>query len=80
MDKSYYSCCSINIFQLDIENPVNLIIGRKFKLKSKDIIFIPATRIVKWNRTISLLLPQTTLFNSYNPIIQSGVKEGNLTE
>tara|TARA_B100002019_G_scaffold293073_1_gene318593 strand:- start:563 stop:1705 length:1143 start_codon:yes stop_codon:yes gene_type:complete len=71
---------SINIFQLDIENPVNLIIGRKFKLKSKDIIFIPASRIVKWNRTISLLLPQTTLFNSYNPIIQNGVKGGNLTE
>ena len=72
---------SISIFQLDIENPVNLVVGRKFKLKSKDIVFIPAFKIVKWNRTISLLVPQTSLFNSYNPIIQGGVKGGgNLTE
>ena len=52
-------------------------------LQSKDIVFVPPTEIVKWNRTISLLLPQTDLFNSYNPIIQSGIKDGsntNLTE
>ena len=73
----------VDVFQLDIRNPVNLIAGRKFMLQAKDIIFIPPTEIVKWNRTISLLLPQTDLFNSYNPIIQSGVKDGsnaNLTE
>ena len=73
----------VDVFQLDIRNPVNLITGRKFMLQAKDIIFIPPTEIVKWNRTISLLLPQTDLFNSYNPIIQSGVKDGsnaNLTE
>ena len=71
------------MFQLDIRNPVNLIAGRKFMLQSKDIVFVPPTEIVKWNRTISLLLPQTDLFNSYNPIIQDGVKGGsntNLTE
>ena len=72
----------VDVFQLDIRNPVNLIAGRKFILQAKDIIFIPPTQIVKWNRTISLLLPQTDLFNSYNPIIQSGVKGdgANLTE
>ena len=43
-------------------------------LQPKDIVFVPPTEIVKWNRTISLLLPQTDLFKSYNPIIQSGVK------
>ena len=73
----------VDVFQLDISDPVSLIAGRKFMLQSKDIVFIPPTEIVKWNRTISLLLPQTDLFNSYNPIIQSGVKGGsdtNLTE
>ena len=73
----------VDVFQLDIRNPVNLIAGRKFMLQSKDIVFVPPTEIVKWNRTISLLLPQTDLFNSYNPIIQSGVKDGtnvDLTE
>ena len=79
--ENYNKYLSVSVFQLDIENPVNLIVGRKFKLRSKDIVFIPPSRIVKWNRTISLLLPQTDLFSSYNPIIQGGVKGGgNLTE
>ncbi len=63
----------LDIFQLDIRNPVNLIAGKRFKVKKGDIIFIPPTEIVKWNRTISLLLPQTGLFNSYNPIIRNNL-------
>ena len=43
-------------------------------LQSKDIVFVPPTEIVKWNRTISLLLPQTDLFKSYNPIINNGLQ------
>ena len=81
--EKFDSFLEVDVFQLDIRNPVNLIAGRKFMLQSKDIIFVPPTEIVKWNRTISLLLPQTDLFNSYNPIIQSGVKDGanaNLTD
>ena len=72
----------MNIFQLNIEDPINLIVGRKFNLQSKDIVFVPAAKIVKWNRTISLLLPQTDLFKSYNPIIQEGAKfeSSNQTE
>ena len=64
----------INIFKLDIRNPVNLITGRKFMLHEKDIVFVPPAEIVKWNRTISLLLPQTDLFKSYNPIINNGLQ------
>ena len=80
--EKFNSFLEIDVFQLDIRNPVNLIAGRKFMLHPKDIIFVPPTEIVKWNRTISLLLPQTDLFSSYNPIIQDGVKSGdtNLTE
>jgi polysaccharide biosynthesis/export protein len=81
--EKYEKFLEVDVFQLDIRNPINLIAGRKFMLQSKDIVFVPPTEIVKWNRTISLLLPQTDLFNSYNPIIQSGVKGGantNLTD
>ena len=81
--EKFNSFLEVDVFQLDIRNPVNLIAGRKFMLQSKDIVFVPPTEIVKWNRTISLLLPQTDLFKSYNPIIQDGVKAGsntNLTE
>lgn len=74
--EDYDEILKINVFQFDMRNPVNLIAGRKFLLKPKDIVFIPPTAIVKWNRTISLLIPQTTLFSSYNPIIQNGVKQG----
>jgi len=81
--EKFNSFLEVDVFQLDIKNPINLIAGRKFMLQAKDIVFVPPTEIVKWNRTISLLLPQTDLFNSYNPIIQSGVKDGsnaNLTD
>ena len=80
--EDYNQFLKINVFELDVTNPVNLIIGKRFKLQSKDIVFIPATRLVKWNRVISLLTPQTELFTSYNPIIQDGVKASseNITE
>ncbi len=80
--ENYNKFLSVNIFQLNIEDPINLIVGRKFNLQSKDIVFVPAAKIVKWNRTISLLLPQTDLFKSYNPIIQEGAKfeSSNQTE
>jgi len=71
--EDYSSFLKINVYQLDIRNPVNLVAGRKFILKPKDIVFIPPTEIVKWNRVISLLLPQTDLFKSYNPVINNGL-------
>ena len=80
--EDYSQLLKINVFELDVTNPVNLILGKRFKLQSKDIVFIPATTLVKWNRVISLLTPQTELFTSYNPIIQDGVKASseNITE
>ena len=72
--EKYNSFLEIDVFQLDIKNPINLIAGRKFLLQEKDIVFIPPTEIVKWNRVISLLLPQTDLFKSYNPIINNGLQ------
>ena len=74
--ENYEKFLKIDVFILDISSPINFIAGRKFKLQPKDIVYIPPTKIVKWNRVISLLLPQTDLFNSYNPIIQDGVKGG----
>jgi len=72
--EKYDSFLEIDVFQLDIKNPINLVAGKKFKIKKGDIIFIPPSEIVKWNRAISLLLPQTNLFKSYNPIINNGLR------
>ena len=74
--EDYDSFLKINVFKLDIQNPINLVLGKRFMLQPKDIVFIPSTNLVKWNKVISLLLPQTDLFTSYNPIIQNGVKMG----
>ena len=63
----------VDVFKLDVRNPVSLITGRKFHLQSSDIVFVPPSKIVQWNRLISLLTPSTDLFKSYNPVIQSGV-------
>ena len=71
--EDYNKFLSVEVFQLDITNPISFTTGRKFKLLPKDIVYVPPTKLVKWNRVISLLLPQTDLFNSYNPIIQDGV-------
>ena len=75
--EDYESFLKINVFKLDIKDPINLVLGKRFLLQPKDIIFIPPTPLVKWNRVVSLLLPQTDLFTSYNPIIQSGMKNSN---
>ena len=67
------SFLEIDVFQLDVRNPINLIAGKKFKVKKGDIIFIPPAEITKWNRTISLLVPQTNLFNTYRPIVKNNL-------
>jgi len=72
--EKYSSFLEIDVFQLDIRNPINLIAGKKFKIQTGDIIFVPPAEITKWNRTISLLIPQTNLFESYNPIINNGLR------
>jgi protein involved in polysaccharide export with SLBB domain len=72
--EDYNTFLKLNVFKIDISKPVNLVLGKRFKLKPKDIIYIPPTKLVKLNRVISLLLPQTDLFRSYNPIIQEGMK------
>ena len=70
--EKYESFLEVDVFQLNVRNPVNLIAGKKFKVRKGDIIFIPPTEIVKWNRAISLLLPQTGLFSSYGPVYYEG--------
>jgi polysaccharide export outer membrane protein len=72
--EKYSSFLEVDVFQLDIRNPINLVAGKKFKVQTGDIIFVPPAEITKWNRTISLLLPQTNLFKTYNPIINNGLR------
>ena len=63
----------VDVYKVDISNPVNLVAARNFYLKPRDIVFMPAKRIAKWNRVVSLLTPSTDLFKAYNPLVRSGV-------
>ena len=66
------SFLKIKIYRIDVRSPVGLMLAQKFILKSKDIVYASPTKLVRWNRIISLLLPQTDLFKSYSPLIQDG--------
>ena len=72
-DSAWKKFLHVDVYKADISNPVNLVAARNFYLKPRDIVFMPAKRIVKWNRIVSLLTPSTDLFKAYNPVIQEGV-------
>ena len=40
------------------------------KYDPNDIVYIPNTRLVKWNAVISLLTPSESLFKTYKPYIK----------
>ena len=42
--EDYNSFLKINVFKLDIRNPINLVLGKRFILQPKDIVFIPPTK------------------------------------
>ena len=78
--EDYNKFLKIDIFKIDIKDPINLVLGKKFLIKPKDIVYIPPTGLVKWNRVITLLLRQTDLFKSYNPVIQEGMKSNSTNQ
>ena len=60
----------IDIYEIDLRNPGALIAANKFYILPNDIVFIPSTRLVEWNKVISLLTPSETLFSTYKPYIK----------
>jgi len=45
------------IYHLDASSPQALAVAGKFPLQAKDIVFVDAGNLVRWNRFISLLFP-----------------------
>ena len=60
----------IDIFKVNIENPSGLVAANKFYILPNDIVYIPNTKLVKWNAVISLLTPSASLFKTYKPYIK----------
>lgn len=45
------------VFQLDANSPAALAIAETFELAPKDLVYVAATPLTNWNRTISLIFP-----------------------
>lgn len=45
------------VFRLDSSSPQSMAVAQRFPLESKDVVFVDAGNLVRWNRFISLLFP-----------------------
>tara|TARA_A100001011_G_scaffold243276_1_gene251313 strand:- start:1317 stop:2435 length:1119 start_codon:yes stop_codon:yes gene_type:complete len=59
----------VDIYKINLNNPAAFIAANNFYILPNDIVFIPSTKLVKWNNVISLLTPSETLFKTYKPYI-----------
>lgn len=50
----------VNVYQLDASNPTAFLIGTRFVILPKDVIYVTTSPIYRWNRLISNLLPTLT--------------------
>ena len=51
----------INVYHLNARNPLALVLGDQFPLKPRDVVFVDATGLARWNRVIELILPTSDL-------------------
>ena len=51
------------VFQLNAQSPSAMILASRFEMQPKDVVFIGAAGVVRWNRFISQLIPSATLLN-----------------
>jgi polysaccharide export outer membrane protein len=52
---------SVEVFHLDAYNPVGMVMADRFTLQPRDVVYVDAGTLVRWNRVVSLLLPTTSV-------------------
>ena len=54
----------LTVFQLDVTSPTGLLLGTKFDLAPRDVVYITTAPLQRWNDTISRLLPSVSAYNA----------------
>lgn len=67
------------IYHLDSSSPEALILGDKFKLKPRDVVYVDTAGITRWNRVIQQLLPTTQLLQNLSTIDFQSINRANGT-
>ena len=59
-----------NVYQLNARNATALVLADQFKLEPRDLVYVTAAPVVRWNRLIQQLLPTVTSLNLASEIEQ----------
>ena len=54
----------MDVFHLDAYNPVAMVMADRFALQPRDVVYVDAGTLVRWNRVVNLLLPTTSLLTT----------------
>lgn len=54
------------IYHLDARSPVAYALAEGFELKSRDVVYVDPSALVRWNRVISLILPSAAAVSTTN--------------
>ena len=55
---------AVDVFHLDAYNPVAMVLADRFALQPRDVVYVDAGPLVRWNRVVSLVVPTVSALTS----------------